>query len=135
MFPSELVVVEGAADDDEGVVPTVETPAEVAKFKLDADFVVVGFGTLALLLLDAAITTLVVAVAVAVEADVEVVVTVVAMVMPVREAAMSVEVATVVVRGAPPGAISIASNVGDETVAGSTHFPPKSPTRPSAQQK
>lgn len=124
-------MAEGDADDDEGVVAAVETPAEATKLKLDADFVVADVGTLTVLLPDPTNTTPVVAV----EADVEVIVTVLAIVVPVSETATAVEVATAEVRAAPPGAISIASNVGDETVAGSTHFPPKSPTRPSAQQK
>lgn len=134
MFPSEVFVAEGDADEEEGeeVVPVVETPAEeTTELESDADFVVVDFGTLTVLLPDPPTTTAVVAV----EADVEVEVTVWAIVVPVIEVTTAVEVAVVDVRGAPPGAISIASNVGDETVAGSTHFPPKSPTRPSAQQK
>jgi hypothetical protein len=40
-----------------------------------------------------------------------------------------------VVRGAPPGAIKMASKVGADTVEGSTHSPVKSPTKPAAQQK
>jgi len=132
VFPSELFVAEGDADDDEGVVAVVETPAEEAtELEPDADFVLADFGTLTVLLPDPTTTTPVVVV----EADVEVEVTVLETVVPVSEVVTSVEVAAVDVSGAPPGAISIASNVGDETVAGSTHFPPKSPTRPSAQQK
>jgi len=130
VFPSELFVAEDAADDAV-VVAVVESPAEATKLKLDADFVVADFGTLKVLLPDPTTTTL----AVAVEADVEVVVIVLAIVVPVSETATLVEVTTVEVRGAPPGAIAIASSVGDERVAGSTHFPFKSPTRPSAQQK
>ena len=135
MFPSELFEAEGNADEEEEVVATVETPAEATELKLDAEFVVADFGTLAVLLPDPTTTTLVVAPVIAVEADVEVVVTVVGTDVIVIEVATTMEVATTDVRGAPPGAISIASSVGDERVAGSIHFPPKSPTRPSAQQK
>ncbi len=70
-------------------------------------------------------------IAVDVEAETEVMV----MVVPTTVPLAAVTVSVVVVRGAPPGAINMASNVGDDTVAGSTHSPVMSPTKPAAQQK
>ena len=68
---------------------------------------------------------------VAVEAETEVVV----MVVPTTVPLAAVTISVVVVRGAPPGAINMASKVGADTVEGSTHSPVKSPTKPAAQQK
>jgi hypothetical protein len=104
------------------VVTAVEAPAEVRELKLDGDFVLDDLVTV---LLPNATTV------VAVEADTEVVATVFAAV-PVTVPTTAVEL---VVIGAPPGSICMASRVGEARVAGSIHCSVMSPTKPGAQQK
>lgn len=124
-LPPEVLVVEGWTEDEEGVEDAVRTTAGVTELKVDADFVEIE--ALLTVLLPAVTTTPEVAVA----AETEVVVIVET---PV-DTETTVEVATVVVSGAPPGAIAMASNVGEERVAGSMHSPLKRPTRFGRQQK
>jgi hypothetical protein len=115
------LVVVGWTEDEEGVIAGVEMAVGVTKLNVDADFV--SDALLTVLLLDA--TTPVVAVA----TDTEVVVIV------TPDTTTAVEVATLEVSGAPPGAIAMASNVGEERVAGSMQSPFMSPIRPGRQQK
>lgn len=118
-----LAVVDGCAEDEDGVTPAVGLLSGVTVLRLVACFV-----------LDDDLVTVVLpneTTVVAVEAEIEVVV----MVVPTTVPLAAVTVSVVVVRGAPPGAINMASIVGAETVAGSTHSPVKSPTKPAAQQK
>lgn len=118
-----LAVVDGCAEDVDGVTPAVGLLSGVTVLRLVAGFV-----------LDDDLVTVVLlngTTAVAVEAEIEVVV----MVVPTTIPLAAVTISVVVVSGAPPGAINMASNVGAETVEGSTHSPVKSPTKPAAQQK
>jgi hypothetical protein len=105
------------------VVTAAEAPAGVRELKLDGDFVLDDLVTV---LLPNATTV------VAVEADTEVVVIVLATVVPVTVPTTAVKL---VVIGAPPGSICMASRVGEARVAGSIHCSVKSPTKPGAQQK